>query len=236
MFDPEAILQASQLLTDPLRLQIITLLLEGPVTVNELTVRTCAPQPRVSSHLAILRKAGWAQSSSYGQQRRYELTSPRIGEILTEIAAIQLVPQSRKSSKRVRTNTAHTNVLRAARTCYTHLAGQAGVALCDGLRDKGWIVPVENGAGAYQPGFDLTALGRTELLTRGVVIPREAPRKPLGYACPDWMEPGPHLGGALGAAIFNRFEHLGLVSRVSGSRALMVEGDLLDWLEEETVG
>lgn len=231
MDEAEIVVQAAQLLSDPLRLRIITLMVEGPVTVSELTARTGAPQPRVSSHLGILRRAGWARTSSYGQQRHYQIASPRIAEAIRTLATVPFMSSSHTSKTRPRNRTVAQRALEEARTCYNHLAGQVGVALCERLLETGWIVPTENEGGKYQPGFALTETGRAGMRARGVVIPRQKSRRQFAYACPDWMEPGPHLGGVLGEAILRRLEELGLARRCSETREVAIVGDLIAWLD-----
>lgn len=231
MDETEIVVQAAQLLSDPLRLRIITLLAEGPVTVSELTARTGAHQARVSSHLAILRRAGWARTSTYGQQRHYQLAVPQIAEAIRTLGSMPITSRSHEPKERLPGGTSAARTLGVARTCYKHLAGRVGVALCERLLAKGWIVPTENKAGKYQPGFALTGVGRECLHARGVVIPKQKSRRQFAYACPDWMEPSPHLGGALAEAILNRLEELELVRHRSGTRQVEVEGDLIGWLE-----
>lgn len=230
MNDVDAVVTAAHLLSDLLRLRIIMLLETGPMTVNELTARTGALQPRVSSHLALLRQAGWVKPSSHGQQRRYHIVSPRIPEVIHSLGSMPNASSQQSPKNRQPHRTTKMQTLRRGRTCYKHLAGQAGVALCKRLRDNGWIVPTENKIGKYQPAYALTEVGQLQLRGRGVVIPEESPRRQFAYACPDWMEPEPHLGGALGEAILHRLAELGIVQQLATSRAVTINGDLLDWL------
>ena len=47
-------------------------------------------------------------------------------------------------------------------------------------------------------------------------------RRALVRPCLDWTERRPHLAGALGAAVAQRFFELGWVERLPGSRALRI--------------
>jgi hypothetical protein len=105
----------------------------------------------------------------------------------------------------------------------------AGVALCDGLLARGWLEPVA-GQGRHQPDYALTEAGRAALTARGVQTPstQRASRR-LAYACPDWTEARPHVGGALGAAILERLYADGFVRQEPGTRLAHLERDLAEW-------
>ncbi|HEX7102288.1 MAG TPA: hypothetical protein VF201_06555 [Nitrolancea sp.] len=122
--------------------------------------------------------------------------------------------------------------LRHARSCYDHLAGVAGIQLSDALLRHGWIAPITDDRGTYQPAYTLTDSGRAALEARGVAIPSAAHnQRRFAYACPDWTEPGAHVGGALGAAILDRLVAAGVVTRMPGDRTLHISGDLTAWID-----
>jgi hypothetical protein len=82
--------------------------------------------------------------------------------------------------------------LRAARTCYDHIAGALGVSLHDRLRTAGWL----------SNNYALTRSGTNALTTLGIDVEDVlAQRRRFAYACLDWSERRSHLGGALGAAL-----------------------------------
>src|SRR5205814_383342 len=88
--------------------------------------------------------------------------------------------------------------LRAARTCYDHLAGALGVALHDRLKARGWIT-----VGSAER-CEVTAAGERGLAGFGVELAAlRRSRRRLAYECLDWSERRPHLGGALGAALLD---------------------------------
>ncbi len=65
--------------------------------------------------------------------------------------------------------------LRAARTCYDHLAGEVGVALHDRLRDLGFLT---GGDGCDEEIYDVSPAGAQFLAALGVDVarrPRPAP-------------------------------------------------------------
>lgn len=107
----------------------------------------------------------------------------------------------------------------AARICYDHLAGRYGVALFDALlAQKAIQEPVEmhgevklgsKGEEIFgQLGFNLKALRRE--------------RRRFAFACPDWTERRPHLGGSLGAALWAYIIERGWGVKQQGTRAIIV--------------
>lgn len=107
--------------------------------------------------------------------------------------------------------------LRAARTCYDHLAGRLGVALYDALFAAGWL--------AHADGAEvtLTRAGERALAALGVDAgAARACKRRFAYGCLDWSERRPHLAGALGAALAQALLQRGWVARVPGSRAVRV--------------
>jgi hypothetical protein len=109
--------------------------------------------------------------------------------------------------------------LRAARTCYDHMAGVLGVELHDALMDRGWLARVADAGDAYEVGPD----GVRAFHRLGVdVTATHAVRRRFAFACPDWSERRPHVGGALGAALLDLALRKRWVTRVRDSRALSV--------------
>jgi hypothetical protein len=107
--------------------------------------------------------------------------------------------------------------LRAARTCYDHLAGRLGVGIADAMLARGEVVP---GAGRTAT---LSRVGAARLLDLGVDPEALAgERRAFCRRCQDWTERRPHLAGAVGAALAGRAFDLGWVARLPGTRALRV--------------
>lgn len=140
---------------------------------------------------------------------------------------MQQPPPSPQARREVRRDTP----LRRARTCYGHLAGVAGVQLMDELLLRGWLettsVPSPGtGRVAYAP----TAAGAMALACRGVAVPAAKPGKPAAFACLDWTERRPHLGGALGRAIAAAMFDAGCIIRIPNSRAVTLNDSPIQWL------
>jgi hypothetical protein len=102
--------------------------------------------------------------------------------------------------------------MRRARVCYDHLAGDAGVALLDGLLASGRIVDADG-------SLVLTDAGRAFAREFGVALP-EAGRRPLCKACLDWSVRRSHLAGGLGAGLLARLFELGWARRVPAGRTV----------------
>ncbi len=71
-----------QILSDPTRVRIVELLLEGEQNVSELVRRLGVPQARVSSHLGCLRWCGYIGSRRDGKFIYYRITDPRVSELM----------------------------------------------------------------------------------------------------------------------------------------------------------
>src|SRR5262249_32288709 len=110
--------------------------------------------------------------------------------------------------------------LRAARVCYDHLAGYLGVSLHDRFTELKWLsrAPAE-----ADDAYDLTAEGAKALEGLGVDVEEMRNlRRRFAYACLDWRERRPHIGGALGSALLHAALKRKWVTRDLDSRAIQV--------------
>jgi hypothetical protein len=109
--------------------------------------------------------------------------------------------------------------LRAARTCYDHLAGRLGVAITEALVERD-VLRARNGS------FELTVDGEAFLENIGVdVAGARARKRVFARACLDWSERRSHLAGALGAALAEAALAQHWVRRRSNDRALRVTSE-----------
>ena len=70
-------------LADATRVRILMILLrDGPTRVGDLVDEIDAPQGRISNHLSCLRTCGFVTSSRDGRNVLYEVSDPRIGELM----------------------------------------------------------------------------------------------------------------------------------------------------------
>jgi len=110
--------------------------------------------------------------------------------------------------------------LAKARTCYDHLAGRLGVAIFDSLVARRAIAQP---AARYRGPLGLGPAGPEVFGRLGIDLDEvRRQRRQFATACGDWTERRPHLGGALGAALWVRSLERGWVVRKPGTRIVVV--------------
>ena len=200
----------AQALGDPLRLSILQQLMEGPATVSELMSLTGETQSKVSNHLALLRERKLVHATRNRRQVIYTLRDASVGQLVEALSLVAgMTPLRNWKSPQLIT----------ARTCYDHLAGRYGVALFEALvKQQAIIAPT-----AHRGDIKLGPRGEEvfgQLRLDLGAVHRE--RRRFAFACPDWTEHLPHLGGALGAALWTRFVERGWLVKPQGTRATIV--------------
>jgi DNA-binding transcriptional ArsR family regulator len=212
MISGAMIAEIAALAGDPARANILTALLDGrAMTATELAYAARVTPQTTSAHLAKLTEAGLITAMPQGRHRYFKLASSRVAQMLESIIAVagDNRPRFRPLSRQARE-------LQAARVCYDHLAGQLGVRIADAMIARGYLVVEDDVAGfteagtryLWDLGIDLRVAGKG--------------RRPLCRACLDWTERRPHIGGAIGAALAERWLALGWVIRAKDSRAVTV--------------
>ncbi len=207
-----AIATIASLIGDPARASMLSALMGGhELTATELAREGGVAAPTASGHLGRLLQGGLVLATQRGRHRYYRLASPAIADLLETLMTIAVRPGPARTRPGPRDE-----AMRRARVCYDHLAGQEGLRLVDGLVASGWLASPDE-------SFALTPEGRRALLSRGIdMAALEGARRPMCRACLDWSERRPHLGGALGAALLQRFLDQGWLRRSDGSRALAI--------------
>ncbi|MUN39434.1 ArsR/SmtB family transcription factor [Actinomadura litoris] len=201
------------LLADRARAAMLTALLDGrPLAAGELARTAGVSAQTASAHLARLLDGGLVTVIKQGRWRYYRLNGAEVALVIEALSRIS--PSVRARSLRQSRDAARLHV---ARTCYDHLAGEAGVALFAALLDAGLIEP--DGEEAYE----VTGKGEERFEALGLDVPalRKARRR-FAWQCLDWTERRPHLNGALGAALTSRMIELGWFERGTTRRALRV--------------
>jgi DNA-binding transcriptional ArsR family regulator len=200
---------------EPARARMLYCLADGHArTSTELAMVAEVSPSTASAHLNRLMAEHLVQVLVQGKHRYYSLEGPQVASVLEGLSVLaggghsQFVPNTPSR-------------LRAARSCYDHLAGMLGVALHDRFQALGWL-----SAGAMGGNMlDLTQEGTRGFTALGIdVDAARTVRRRFAFECLDWSERRPHLGGALGAALLGVALERKWVSRDLDSRALAVTG------------
>ena len=188
----------------------------GAMDNRALTAKELAHAARVSpqttsSHLVKLTNAKLLQVAQQGRHRYYRLASPLVAQMLETVMAVagdrlsSLRPLSKASEE-----------LRAARTCYDHLAGRLGVAIAEALTARVFIIVEPEGAQLTPYGVDFLDKLGLEIHS----VPRS--RRIFCRPCLDWSERRYHLAGRLGALLLGFCLDRQWLERRSDTRALRV--------------
>jgi DNA-binding transcriptional ArsR family regulator len=188
-----AVARIAAAIGEPARARILFCLMDGHArTSTELAVVAEVSPSTASVHLNRLKAERLIKVLIQGKHRIYSLEGRDVARALEGLSVLagasheEFVPST-------------PGPLRAARTCYDHIAGALGVQLCDRFKALRWL-EVESGNGG--DSYGLTPSGTKAIQALGVdVSATRKLRRRFAYACLDWSERRPHVGGALGAAL-----------------------------------
>jgi DNA-binding transcriptional ArsR family regulator len=180
---------------EPARAHMLYCLMDGHArTSTELAVVAGVSPSTASVHLNRLRTAHLVKVLIRGKHRFYSLEGPNVARALEGLSVLAGV----RRGKFVPSTPSR---LRAARTCYDHMAGMVGVSLHDRLRALGWLSSDPKGS---DNTYDVTSAGTKVFEALGIDLKAtRRMRRRFAFACLDWSERRPHVGGALGAALLN---------------------------------
>jgi DNA-binding transcriptional ArsR family regulator len=208
MSDSNRIAATAALLGDPARANILAALLDGrALTAKELAYAAHVTPQTASGHLAKLSEGGLLAAEKQGRHRYYRLASPLVGQMLEGVMAVVGPDPARATTWK------GGEALRMARTCYDHLAGRLGVALADGLMERGHVALGTDGGEVTEQG--------TRFLNDFGASPAPG-RRVFCRPCLDWSERRPHLAGRVGAALASRCFELGWIKRQRDTRAVVI--------------
>jgi DNA-binding transcriptional ArsR family regulator len=179
---------------EPARARMLYCLVDGRArTSTELAMVAEVTPSTASVHLQRLKTQRLVKVFAQGKHRYYSLEGANVAAALESLSVLVggsqhiFVPGTR-------------NRLRAARTCYDHIAGTLGVSLYDRFKALGWL----SAASSAHNTYDLTPDGARAFEALGIDIEATRTlRRRFAYACVDWSERRPHLGGAVGAALLH---------------------------------
>jgi DNA-binding transcriptional ArsR family regulator len=176
---------------EPARARMLYCLMDNHArTSTELAVVAEISPSTASVHLHRLQAERLVKVLVQGKHRYYSLHGTHVAGVLEGLSALagvsrdQFVPNTPSR-------------LRAARTCYDHIAGTLGVLLHDRLEALGCLSTPAAGNGN---SYDLTPKGTKLLEAIGIDIAvARTVRRRFAFPCLDWSERRSHLGGAIGA-------------------------------------
>jgi len=199
---------------EPARVRILYCLLDGHArTSTELAVVAEVSPSTASVHLNRLKTDHLIKVLVQGKHRYYSLQGTEVASALEALSVLaggsggKFVPYT-------------PSYLRAARTCYDHIAGTLGVSLHDRLKALGWLSTCSDG---HDGAYDLSHNGVKGFEILGIdIAATRMLRRRFAFACLDWSERRSHLGGAMGAALLNLALKRKWVVQELGSRVLCV--------------
>jgi len=194
---------------EPARTRMLYCLLDGHArTSTELAIVGGVSPSTASVHLNRLRSAQLVKVIVQGKHRYYSLAGRNVARALEGLSVVagqsKFVPNT-------------PNRMRAARTCYDHVAGTVGVMLHHRFRTLEWLTPCKT----RQDAYEVTAAGGKGFTSLGINLEAtRLPRRRFAYPCLDWSEREPHLAGALGSAILQLTLRRRWLAQDADSRAL----------------
>jgi DNA-binding transcriptional ArsR family regulator len=207
-----AIASIAAVIGDATRARMLLSLMDGRArTGTELAALADVGPSTASAHLQRLQTARLVTVYRQGKHRYYSLSGLEVAGLLERLSTLA-------GARGEGITTRAPQHLRAARTCYDHIAGTVGVRLLDRFAALGWLTPAVS---AGKADYGLTAAGTTAFAALGVdLAAAHSARRRFAFGCLDWTERRHHLGGALGAAFLQLARYRKWVQQDLDSRAL----------------
>lgn len=230
MFKTNALARTAGLVGEPARANMLLALMDGrALTATELAHAAAITPQTASGHLARLTEAGLLTMVRAGRHRYHRLASSQVAAMLESIMAVSVVRGGNGAAASLLRVGPRDKVLRQARTCYDHMAGQFAVALADRMVALGYVTF----SGAWGSDDDGTLSGDGVRFLQGLHVDlaagesRGGKRHGTGNTiacrpCLDWSERRPHIAGRVGRALCQGFFAQGWVRRVGSSRAITI--------------
>jgi DNA-binding transcriptional ArsR family regulator len=189
-------------IAEPARTRMLYCLMDGHArTSTELA----------SVHLARLTQLRLLKVMAQGKHRYYSLENSGVAEALEALTVV-----AGGAREKFAPNTPVR--LRAARTCYDHMAGALAVSLHDRFISLGWL---SSRSPATGDAYDVTFEGDRAFGKLGMDVESiRTLRRRFAYGCLDWSERRPHVAGAVGAAFLQAALKKNWVIENLDSRAL----------------
>jgi DNA-binding transcriptional ArsR family regulator len=209
------------LMADPAREAMLVALADGrALPAGELASAAGISAQSASRHLARLVGGGVLTMWSQGRWRYYKIKDEAVIRAIESLCVLAHQPDTHR--RRPPADLCY------ARCCYSHLAGQVGVAVMAMLRARKLVA-----TGPGQQEASLTAAGVRWMKDEQIwpdVTPKAAAR-----LCMDWTQREPHLAGAVGRAILAFLLERRYVRRNAGTRVLTLTAEGRGWLSRQGV-
>jgi DNA-binding transcriptional ArsR family regulator len=210
--------EVASLAGDPARAGMLLALMDGrALTASELARAADTDRQTASEHLARMAAADLVHVEKQGPHRYHRLATPAVAQMLKSM--MHATP-GLKAMRPAPATGPRDNAMRAARTCYGHLAGQLGVALADGLLAGGHVAFKREAGLVTEAGIAI--FGRLGIDVVSLTVHGGKTARILCRPCLDWSERRPHLAGAVGSALCARSFEEGWIRRIDGTRAVTV--------------
>ena len=204
----------ASLIGEKVRAKMLWHLLDGRAyTALELTVIADISKQSCSNHLKKLVDEKILAVERQGRHKYFRLYSKQVAKALEGIAF--LTSQKIPEKKLIDT---HSNLhgIKYARSCYDHLAGYLGVSIQKGFIEQGLIQQIND-------QYQCTNKGIAKFNELGIDIEKlKQLKRKFAYPCLDWSERKHHIGGALGAAIFEFMIENDWLRKKKNSRELIL--------------
>ncbi len=196
----------ASLFGEPSRAAILTVLLDGRALPAGELARIAGVAPTAASgHLSKLTDGKLVTVEPSGRHRYYRLASAEVATAIEALAQLTALP----GPFVLPTPSLTARVLRHARSCYNHLAGELAVEIAQALETRGHLCRGEGTR--YEMGGPSA---RKWFAAQGVEIGSLRPgRQGVARQCLDWTERRPHLAGPLGIRLFQRWCAQGWLKR-----------------------
>jgi DNA-binding transcriptional ArsR family regulator len=221
MFRTAALAETAALVGEPARASMLMTLMDGrALTASELARAAGITPQTASGHLARLCTAGLLSIQRQGRHHYHRLASPAVAHMLETI--MEVAQDSAPAPRRPVVTGPRDRAMRAARTCYDHLAGQLGVRLADCLSERGQVELSPEGGAVTPAGLAFFREFGVDLGAMPAHSGGKGSVRVFCRPCLDWSERRLHIGGTLGAALAARCFNLHWLRRHDDSRAVAV--------------
>ncbi len=207
------------LIGEPARAAMLVTLMDGRAfTAGELGKAAGVTPPTASGHLARMLDAGLLTLEKQGRHRYYRIANASVAGLLESLMSLTGELSAASNRKPVRTGP-RDQALRRARLCYDHLAGEVAVGMAASMVARGQLDFGPDGGIVTKEGLSfLASLGVDLSPGPSAGLRRSAFCRP----CLDWSERRPHVAGALGRLLFEKFAVNGWVRQAGEGRAISV--------------